>query len=481
MSTILQNSIWPNAGGTLGEIKAQIPDGVTVKWPDGDALVHNFVYHNGKLVGFVDTKALAANNSKSTTFPYDYVNITLDSILEDTMTIVPGERCKRLSIKYADIVKFLTPKLKNLLGEIKFELYFEKDIKKLIIHTDRITEDVLTSLETLLGEILPQTVETENYNHNIEIGWRDINKYAECVTVDDMLAVNPNYKNDLTSDGEWVYPLPKLSQGDYAFKDAPLRKFSVTLPSLVNGKQFFAGTALEGEMVLDLPNISTNGISQMFMLSQTSNNVSKLTKLTINAKQGSLLHQVISSEGSVKKDYSLEEFKFTGGTKSVTSVHSLARYRYALKRFSSDFEGNVEHWNDAFPESILDKESVLGILKASKIPVTPTSANIPSHFGIHVDYKDDEEVLAAIKTFEDGGWKLVIRWNGTPTSEISLIDLKEIWCKVIESEYGEYTDENGTCVSLDWGHHVTDTIGYKPFFSLEEAIAHFNIKPIERN
>ena len=78
MSSNIQNSIWPNAGGTLGQNKVQIPDGVTTPWPTGDALVHNFVYQNGKLVGFVDTKALIANDSKTTTFPYDYVNIQMD-------------------------------------------------------------------------------------------------------------------------------------------------------------------------------------------------------------------------------------------------------------------------------------------------------------------------------------------------------------------------------------------------------------------
>jgi hypothetical protein len=88
MSSNLQNSIWPNESGTLGQNKVQIPDGVTTTWPTGDALVHNFVYHNGKLVGFVDTKALIANDSKTSTFPYDYVNISLPSIAEGEMTYI---------------------------------------------------------------------------------------------------------------------------------------------------------------------------------------------------------------------------------------------------------------------------------------------------------------------------------------------------------------------------------------------------------
>lgn len=86
MSTTLQNSIWPNTDGNLGNIKVEIPDGVTIPWPTGDALVHNFVFNKGNLVGLVDTKALIANSSKTTTFPYEYVNISLPSIADGEMT-----------------------------------------------------------------------------------------------------------------------------------------------------------------------------------------------------------------------------------------------------------------------------------------------------------------------------------------------------------------------------------------------------------
>ena len=94
-------TLWPNADGTLGQNKVAIPDGVNTFWPEGDALVGNFVYKDGKLVGFVDTKALTVNNSKSTTFPYDYVNITVDGSLEGVMTFNRGERTKYLTVTYS--------------------------------------------------------------------------------------------------------------------------------------------------------------------------------------------------------------------------------------------------------------------------------------------------------------------------------------------------------------------------------------------
>lgn len=93
-------TLYPNLNGQLGQNKVQIPDSVTTLWPDGDALVENFIYKDGKLVGLVDTKALIENDSKTTVFPYDYVDITLDKRLESLMTFNAGERCKHLNVKY---------------------------------------------------------------------------------------------------------------------------------------------------------------------------------------------------------------------------------------------------------------------------------------------------------------------------------------------------------------------------------------------
>ena len=93
--------LWPNPDGELGVNKVTIPTGIgDDTWPDGDALVGNFVYKDGKLSGFVDTKALTVNESKSTTFPYDCVNIQVDKSLEGVMTFNKGERTKYFTITY---------------------------------------------------------------------------------------------------------------------------------------------------------------------------------------------------------------------------------------------------------------------------------------------------------------------------------------------------------------------------------------------
>lgn len=227
-------------------------------------------------------------------------------------------------------------------------------------------------------------------------------------------------------------------------------------------------------MTIDLPSISRVGSSQMFVA--TESNERKLTKLTINAKPGTACHQIINTW--TVSDYYLEELKLTGFTDSNYSCDALALRHYALKRFRTDAVGCVRHWNNAFSHSILDKESILNIVRATIIPADPAviSQNITSHFGFHVDHKNDPEVLEAIKTLEDGNHKLSIRWNGTPTSGVSLMDLEEIWCKVVEKEDGEYVNENGIRCDIDWGHYVTDTSEYKLFFSLVEAEEYYKLR-----
>lgn len=97
--TNIDYTLWPNADGELGKIKVAIPTNAE-DWPAGDALIGNFVYNDGKLAGFVDTKALILNENATTTFPYDYVDISLPSIQEGTLTVNRGERCKYLNVKF---------------------------------------------------------------------------------------------------------------------------------------------------------------------------------------------------------------------------------------------------------------------------------------------------------------------------------------------------------------------------------------------
>ena len=107
--------------------------------------------------------------------------------------------------------EFLRPKLNEILGDTPYKIEHINGKRKCVLHTDRVEDDVTTAISAILESVLPKNIEVMQYNHNMEISWRDINKYAECVTLSQIMSVNADYKNDITSDGWWIYPLPKYN------------------------------------------------------------------------------------------------------------------------------------------------------------------------------------------------------------------------------------------------------------------------------
>lgn len=152
------NSIWPS-NGIIGSEQIQIPDGINTKWPEGDALVGNFVYKEGKLAGFVDCNSLVINDSKTTVIPYDYAELELPSILKDTMTITSGERCKNLIVNcLEDAAVYTAPLLNEILGIGNHSAEFIKKENRLLVHADRIDNDKLQEVTQLLENNLPSSI-----------------------------------------------------------------------------------------------------------------------------------------------------------------------------------------------------------------------------------------------------------------------------------------------------------------------------------
>lgn len=114
---------------------------------------------------------------------------------------------------------------------------------------------------------------------------------------------------------------------------------------------------------------------------------------------------------------------------------------------------------------------------------TPEDAN---RFAQEVgEYADMESLLATIRS---KGWIVAAQYNGRPDVTYSLRkpseDILPVYAKLEEDEkHADYTSEDGSKkYRLRWFHITTgSTEGYTQFNSLEEAVAHFNIKPIERN
>lgn len=352
-----------------------------------------------------------------------------------------------LSVKLPYTWRVLKQMLTDYIGDA-FVLEYVNDEGKLVLHTDRIADDKLQTIQDLLERVLPQNIEVVQYNHNMEVSWRDkLYKYAACVNLADMRAVNPEYKKDLTSDGEWLYALTSLevcNEGDAwgLFASSPIKKINLEFPSLKSTKSLLRNAFGLETAKLNLP-VCTNMHSPL------------------------LGNPLVHSAEVIAPVATTAFYAFGHRYNPCPKLSHVRLYAPMLSN---------AYW--AFESCILDRDSVQNIV--STIPAY-TSGLHPLDLGIHIDHQTDEDVLAAIAEAEAKGWTLTVKWNGTPTSGVSTLDLEEIYAKVTESEYGEYTDENGTRCTLDWGHYVTDTTDYKLFFSLVEAEQYFKLTRVENN
>ena len=96
--------------------------------------------------------------------------------------------------------RVLKQMLNEFLGDGNFTLDYINDESKIVIHTDRLADDKLQTVNELLDKVLPRNIEIVKYNHNIELSWREIHpdlppeksdKYDRCSTVAEMAEVEP--------------------------------------------------------------------------------------------------------------------------------------------------------------------------------------------------------------------------------------------------------------------------------------------------
>lgn len=258
------------------------------------------------------------------------------------------------------------------------------------------------------------------------------NKYAECVTVADMQAVNADYKNDLTPDGEWLYPLPNLKNTENSMF-AKVRVFKSYMPSCLTAWALFDKSKLE-YFECDMPALNNTGY--LFYDNQ------KLRYAKAD------LSNVADTE-----------YMFLKAGNLVDCYVKLPKLR-----------DDSSLWNGCQ----LNKASVL-----YSVPSLPTWTDGKTHtftIGIHVDHEFDEEVLAAIADAEAKGWAVTVQWNGTATAQAAStwgLRRKPIYAKLDEMVLPDGTQKT----ILAWGHYVTnwEENGYQEFASVEEAKEHFNI------
>ena len=370
------------------------------------------------------------------------------------------------------VLEELRAGLDQLVGAGNYEVDSYDD--NIVVHTDRLDDTEIQAVTYLIERIVPRGVAVERYNHHIEISWRDINKYAACTTNEEMAAINPDYRNDVTSDGYWVWHLPNM----------------------VNFNVSYGGT------------YQTSGLSSATKIKYLKLNLPKATNIANCCRALAGVIQTVEVSAPLAKSagasfYDCTAKKFTLYLPAVKQITALLGWCAKAQELGGDFTSleesvwpvlhnygtippfttvtcgfpSLKNGNAMFAYAKLNKASVLLILDS--IPTWTDGETHTLTLGIHVDHQTDEEVIAAIAEAEAKGWTMTVQWNGTPTSGIATLDLEELYAKVTEYEHGEYTDENGNRCMLDWGHYVTDPTDYKLFFSIYEAEQYFKLTKVE--
>ena len=341
--------------------------------------------------------------------------------------------------------KLLRPQLEEVLNESDYEMEHILGKRKLVVHTDRISNELNDSIITLLERESPKNIEVERYNHNMEISWRDINKYAACETPVDMLQVNPDYKNDLTSEGEWIYNLTNMK----SFGD-------------VESSLFYGATTVK-KVKLVLPNAET--LAELFHLRERN----QLVEVDVEAPNLDIEAAAVGSW--IRKNAQPRRMRLVVPKQKAFGGFTIWQDRPAYSQRFILEAPMMEDAGGAFSRLCMDKESILDMV--SKLQ-TFTSGTHSINFGVHVDYQNDEDVAAAVAEAEAKGWTVGLTWNGTATAQAATtygLRKSPIYARVGEHKMPDGTTER----VLDWGHYVTNPEDYQEFTSTEEAKEYFGI------
>lgn len=450
MATIIDppNSVWPNGLKVdsegyvtfypLGTNKVDIS---TVTWPTGDKLISPFVYdENDKLVGFVDTKAMTVSGSATTTMNYSHIEADFSSISEGSLTI---------DAPNATVKKFTWAVSTGGSETFDFVIIDFNTTDAETINTVRTAKRVVNNKLYDVDDNLIGTIDTSK----IEVGGIfDI----EAPMVDGLFC-NLNFITGVERGlilSEFDSDLSSLKNGSAMFfRCFQLKSFASDLPSLTNSKNMF---------------------QECDSLTSFNSDLSSLT------------------DGEGMFYYCSALTTFSSDLSSLMNGGSMFSSCSALATFSSDLSSLMDG-GAMFYDCKLDATSVKNIIDT----INTYSGGLTLGMGCdnttedkdifaqEVGYNDMTSLLAVLQA---KGWVVDAQYNGRPTTTYGLRrtteDTLPVFVKLEETEdHAGYTSEDGSKkFRLNWFHETTgSTEGYTQFASLEEAVTHFNIKPIERN
>lgn len=344
----------------------------------------------------------------------------------------------------------------------------DTDGQKIIVHTDRLSDEQLTAVTDMLERFVLPFIVVELYNHNMEISWRALGKYSECTSVEDMLAVNEDYQNDLTSDGEWVYPLPKLEKMHTVdesgnaekgiFQDNPkIKKWLVDLPSVTHMGKAFQNSSIE-EFRGACPSLKATTLLYY---------ANKMTNETGFVFHGSNL-RIFKSDWSNVRQFNYYTFGFLEW----------------LETFDTELT-DLCSGSNAFSGSKLKKEIIINILNslsdAEYLKTLHSGAEMKLNIGVDVNYQGDEAVRAAMEAAAAQGWTITPQWNGTSTA--ATYSLRPAPPLPVYAKVDTYPGEDGNDIRLlTWCHEVIsptgkepEELGYTLFESVKAAREYFGL------
>ena len=443
------NSIWPNGIKVdsdgygifypLGTNKVDVPTESSA-WPDGDTLISPFVYKNGSLVGFCDTKAMIASSS-FTTMPYNHIEVNFSSINEGDLEVnAPNAKVK--------IIKWATSK------------------------------------------------DTSNSGDTIVLG----TKFLGCRTIDEIKAVDANYKTNDIIDGVWTQSLADLE-----------------LSAKHNGDYFEYGTAMfHGcsnlvSFTSDLKSLD-DGYYMFYSCSNLTSFDADLSSLT----KGNWMFDYCSNLGSFASDLSslVDGYYMFSNCSKLSSFNgdlsSLKNgdYMFHFCTSLSSFKSNLSSLTNAlwmFNRTKLDTQSVQNIADTIKDITDLTSSDgcsCDETLGaIAIDIANttpNTEENTAFRQMVDKGWKVYVNGNGNasdpyqPTNIVTLDENGEeistpipFYAKPLQSDEARamYVDSEGNYFNILGGQFIygDDLSTYGMFTCEADAAANMRLTKIERN
>ena len=482
--SIFNNSIWPNKDGQLGETKVAIPDGVTTTWPEGDVLVGDFVFNNdGDLTGLIDSQALIANSSGSTTFPYDYVEINLPSIAEGAMTFNQGERCKYLIVDGVDLSVFKYKGCKTVNDVTSVDANYQNSDIVNGVWDERL--DNLTDGEYMFNNCRNLTSFSSDLS-SLTDGW---SMFYDCIALS-------TFSSDLSS----------LTNGFAMFYNANFTSFSSDLSSLTYGRNMFEYCSKLTSFSSDLSNLTDGQF--MFYGSGLESFSSDLSSLT-NGGRMFLECSKLTSFSSDLSNIEYGAYMFQSNTaltsfySNMSSLINGGEMFYGCSKLNS-FYSDLRNLTDGeymFYDCKLDTASVENIANTIK-DVNGVTNNMWVNKKIHIGIGQESSPTAAEEIYfqqiRDKGWEVYVECNGgisnccasccaTCCASLTTLDEtdgefvapKPYWAKPVPAteDTARYIDNDGNYYNILGGDYiyVHDPETYGMFTSLEDAQAQMRL------